>query len=62
LIDTRTGIVPFTVTTNRDFLAEKNVTDMNITDTMRRAELSALRTALGEAGDKILGFLDFAGR
>ena len=62
LIDTRTGIVPFTVTASRDFNAEKSPTDMNLTETMRRAELSALRAALGEAGDRIVSFLGSAGR
>jgi hypothetical protein len=62
LIDTRTGIVPFTVTASRDFIAEKSPTDMNLTETIRRAELTALRAALGEAGDRIVSFLGSAGR
>jgi hypothetical protein len=62
LIDTRTGIVPFTVTTSRDFVAEKSDKDMNMTETIRRAELSALGTALGEVGERVVEFLDIAGR
>lgn len=62
LIDTRTGIVPFTVTASRDFSAEKGDTDLNITETMRRSELSALRGALREVGDRVVGFLGIAGR
>jgi hypothetical protein len=58
LLDTRTGIVPFTATSSRDFIAEKSDADLNLMETMRRVELDALREALGEIGDKVVEFLD----
>jgi hypothetical protein len=58
LLDTRSGIVPFTATASRDFIAEKSDTDLNLIETMRRVELNALREALGEIGDKVVDFLE----
>jgi hypothetical protein len=58
LLDTRTGIVPFTATASRDFIAEKSDTDLNLIETMRRVELNALREALGEIGDRVVDFLE----
>ena len=58
LLDTRSGIVPFTATASRDFVAEKSDTDLNLMETMRRVELNALREALGEIGDKVVDFLE----
>ena len=52
----------FCISASRDFIAEKIDTDLNITETMRRAELNALRAALSEAGDRVVGFFDIAGR
>jgi len=58
LLDTRTGIVPFTATASRDFVAEKSDADLNLMETMRRVELNALRETLGEIGDKVVAFLE----
>jgi hypothetical protein len=58
LLDTRSGIVPFTATASRDFVAEKSVTDLNLMETMRRVELDAIKEALGEIGDKVVDFLE----
>ncbi len=58
MLDTRSGIVPFTATASRDFIAEKSDTDLNLIETMRRVELNALREALGEIGDKVVDFLE----
>lgn len=57
LLDTRTGIVPFTVTASRNFVAQKRDEDLNIRETMRRAELNALADGLGEVGDEVVDFL-----
>jgi hypothetical protein len=57
LLDTRTGIVPFTVLVNRDFTAEEQKSDMNFYETTRKAELLALENALSEVGDDVLNFL-----
>ena len=62
LLDTRTGIVPFTVTASRDFFAEKSDQDLNLDETMRRTELNALADALGEVGDAVVRFLGSAGK
>ncbi len=62
LLDTRTGIVPFTVTVSRDFVAEKTAKDLDISETMRRVELNALGDALGEVGDAVVRFLAAASR
>ena len=58
LLDTRTGIVPFTVTASRDFFAEKRSEDLNLKETMRRAELNALAEALAEVGEEVVRFLE----
>ena len=57
LLDIRTGIVPFTVTTSRDFIAEKKEGDLNLNETVRRAELNAISEALEEVGEVIVRFL-----
>lgn len=45
VLDTRTGIVPFTILVNRNFTAEKQESDMNFYETIRKAQLSALESA-----------------
>lgn len=57
LLDTRTGIVPFTILVNRTFSAEEQKNDMNFYETIRKAQLSALKSALSEVGDEVVRFL-----
>ncbi len=57
LLDTRTGIVPFTILVNRTFTAEEQGSDMNFYETIRRAELKALESALTQVGDAVVEFL-----
>lgn len=57
LLDVRTGIVPFAVTSSRDFLTVKQESDLDLSETRRRVELEAIASALGEAGDAVVGFL-----
>jgi hypothetical protein len=57
VLDVRTGIVPFTVTTSRDFITKENKEDMNFQETRARAELKALADALSEIGDEVVAFL-----
>ena len=57
ILDVRTGIVPFSVTASRDFMAKENKEDMNFRETMARAELKALADALAEVGDEAVKFL-----
>lgn len=53
LLDTRTGIVPFTSTSMKDFAVEKSKSDANMLETVRRAETEALEAALTEVGRTI---------
>ena len=57
LLDTRTGIVPFTILVSRTFTAEKNKSDMNFYETIRKAELSTLKSALDEVGVEVGKFM-----
>ena len=57
LIDTRTGIVPFTVTAAREFQAKKVKDDVSFQETIRRAELTATGDALAEVGERVAAFL-----
>lgn len=58
LLDTRTGIVPFTVTSSRSFSATKSDQDVNFTETVRNAELAAIGDALREIGDSVVAWID----
>lgn len=57
LLDTRTGIVPFTILVSRAYTAEEEKTDMNFYETIRKAQLAALESALSEVGDAVVQFL-----
>lgn len=57
LLDTRTGIVPFTILVSRTYTAEKNKSDMNFYETIRKAELSTLKSALDEVGVEVVKFM-----
>jgi hypothetical protein len=57
LLDTRTGIVPFTVTASRDFMTKETRADLNFRETLARAELAALADALDEIGGEVVTFL-----
>jgi hypothetical protein len=62
LLDTRTGIVPFTILVTRTFTAEKTNSDMSFYETIRKAQLSALESALTEVGDEVVNFLSKSGK
>lgn len=57
LLDTRTGIVPFTTLVSRTFVANEQKSDMNFQETIRKAHLSALESALYEVGDEVVDFM-----
>lgn len=57
LLDTRTGIVPFTLLVSRTFVAEEQKNDMNFHETIRKAQLTALESALSEVGDEVVKFM-----
>lgn len=62
LLDTRTGIVPFTILVSRTFTAEEKKSDMSFYETIRKAQLSALESALTEVGDEVVKFLSKSGK
>lgn len=57
LLDTRTGIVPFTILVSRTFTAEEEKGDMSFYETIRKTELSALKSALEEVGIEVVKFM-----
>lgn len=58
LLDTRTGIIPFAAPVVRSYKAEKTEEDMDMTETIRKAELQAMREALDEIADDLVEFLE----
>lgn len=58
LLDTRTGLVPFTEIITRDFLAEKNSADADISETRHRALREAVQLTINELNDKLLAYLN----
>jgi len=57
LLDTRTGLVPFTSVANHTFEAIPSESDLNFRETMMRAELEAIAAGLGEVSRDIVDFL-----
>lgn len=60
LIDTRTGIIPFTANAARSFETRKSRGDTNWDETVRRAEERAIADALTELGGHTVAYLDAA--
>ncbi len=58
LLDTRTGIVPFTATAREEYTTTKGKDDLSIGETHKKAELTALRKALDAIGDDVAAFLE----
>lgn len=61
LLDTRTGLVPFTSAAIKTFEARESDADINFRETVLRTELQATAEALGEVGAEIVAFLDAGG-
>ena len=57
LLDTRTGLVPFTSVVLKSFEAKENETDINFRETMLKAQLRATTDGLAGVSDAIVGFL-----
>jgi hypothetical protein len=57
LLDTRTGLVPFTSVALETFDAEQNETDINFRETMLKAQLQAIASALADVSSEIVRFL-----
>ena len=57
LLDTRTGLVPFTTVTSRSYDVVENSTDTSFRETMLRAQLDATAAAMGDVANEIVKFL-----
>ena len=57
LLDVRTGIIPFTAITTREVSEKKEKKDMEISETMKRAETAAVVASLNTVADKLANFL-----
>ena len=57
LLDTRTGLVPFTAVATRSYDVVENKTDTNFRETRLRAQFDATAAALGDVSTEIVGFL-----
>ena len=58
LIDTRSGIVPFSAAVTRTYTAVKSKDDFNLAETVYKAELQAMGEALDEIAADLVKFLD----
>jgi hypothetical protein len=57
LLDTRTGLVPFTSIASHSFSVKKNDEDMNFRETILKAQLAATAEALSKASGEVVRFL-----
>ena len=57
LLDVRTGLVPFTRVVSRERLELKQPTDLDLSETMRRAEQTSATDALRTAADDLVNFV-----
>ncbi len=57
LLDTRTGLVPFTTVATRTYDVVKSAADTNFRETRLRAQLDATAAAMGDVSTEIVGFL-----
>lgn len=58
LLDTRTGLVPFTTVATRSYDVVENRTDTNFRETMLRAQLDATAAAMGDISTEIVQFFE----
>lgn len=58
LLDTRTGVVPFSYVVTKDYLTKKTGEDMNQDELRKRAEQQAIVESLIDTGDKLKDFLE----
>jgi hypothetical protein len=57
LLDVRTGLVPFTRVVSRERLELKQPTDLDLSETMRRAEQTSAAETLKAAAEDLVGFV-----
>ncbi len=58
LLDTRTGLVPFTAVANQAFMAQKKEGDLNFAETVSNAETRAINQALNKAATSLIQFIE----
>jgi uncharacterized protein YceK len=58
LVDTRTGIVPFTSVSVQNYTTPEGKEDLNKDDTRRRAELVAIQQCLSTVADELVSFIN----
>ncbi|ESP94201.1 MULTISPECIES: hypothetical protein [Pseudoalteromonas] len=58
LIDTRTGIVPFTLTSTKQYTVNRNAEELNFYETLRKAELKAINAGLSEVATKLTSHIE----
>ena len=61
LLDTRTGLVPFTSVASKTFDVRKTDADTNFQETVLKAQLAAVADALAEVSGQIVAFLNEVG-
>ena len=57
LLDVRTGLVPFTRVVSRERLELKQAADLDLSETMRRAEQGSAAEALKVAAEDLVNFV-----
>ena len=57
LLDTRTGLVPFTSVATKTFEARQNDEDVNFRETILKAQLAAITEAMSDVSSEIVAFL-----
>jgi hypothetical protein len=57
LLDVRTGIVPFTSRATKDYLIEEKDTEIDLAETVRRSEQTAVEAAMLENATNLASFL-----
>ena len=58
LMDTRTGLVPYTAIVTKDRLLTKTAADLNVQELRKRAERESIVMTLAEIGSGVAGFFD----
>lgn len=58
LLDVRTGLVPFVATSSQTFDAVQSGSDLNFRETVLRAQLDAIATALGDVSAAVVRFVE----
>lgn len=58
MLDVRTGIVPFTTSATQEFVAKQSNDDSNFYETMRKAELTAIRECLVKIGGQVADYIN----